>query len=104
MYFVHVRKIHFVSSHAVFYLEKKNRNTLTRSQPPAPPRHALQQLCETQWLWQLILGWFGERMRNMLFLLEATPPKFNSEFTPEKLPKPNRKGASSNHHFSGASC
>ena len=30
-----------------------------------------------------------------------TPPKFNSEFTPEKLPKPNRKGSSSNHHFSG---
>ena len=32
------------------------------------------------------------------------PPKFNSEFSPEKLPKPNRKGLSSNHHFSGASC
>ncbi len=28
------------------------------------------------------------------------PP--NSEFTPEKLPGPNRKGLSSNHHFSGA--
>ena len=32
------------------------------------------------------------------------PPKFNSEFSPEKLPKPNRKGSSSNHYFSGASC
>ena len=34
----------------------------------------------------------------------TTLPKFNSEFTPEKLPKPNRKGSSSKHHFSGASC
>ena len=31
-----------------------------------------------------------------------TLPKLNSEFTPEKLPKPKRKGSSSNHHFSGA--
>ena len=31
-----------------------------------------------------------------------TPLKFNSEFTPEKLPGPNGKGLSSNHHFSGA--
>ena len=29
-----------------------------------------------------------------------TLPKFN--IAPEKLPKPNRKGSSSNHHFSGA--
>ncbi len=33
------------------------------------------------------------------------PPKFNSEFTPEKVTSfPNRRGSSSNHHFSGASC
>ena len=25
---------------------------------------------------------------------------FNSEFSPEKLHKPNRQGSSSNHHFS----
>ena len=31
-----------------------------------------------------------------------TLPKFNSELSPEKLPKPNRKGSSSKHHFSGA--
>ena len=31
----------------------------------------------------------------------CTLPKFNSEFTPEKLPGPKRKGLSSNHHFSG---
>ena len=30
---------------------------------------------------------------------KITPPKFNSEFAPEKLPKPNRKGLSSNHPF-----
>ena len=31
---------------------------------------------------------------------DITLPKFN--IAPEKLPKPNRKGSSSNHHFSGA--
>ena len=31
-------------------------------------------------------------------------PKFNSEFTPANVPGPKRKGSSSNHHFSGASC
>ncbi len=34
--------------------------------------------------------------------MSTTPPKFNSEFTPEKLPKSNRKGSSSNHYFSGS--
>ena len=29
------------------------------------------------------------------------PPEVE-QFAPEKLPKPNRKGSSSNHHFSGA--
>ena len=32
----------------------------------------------------------------------VTLPKFNSEFSPEKLPKPNRKKTSSKHNFSGA--
>ncbi len=32
----------------------------------------------------------------------VTLPKFN--MAPEKLPKPNRKRSSSNHHFLGASC
>ena len=48
--------------------------------------------CKTQW-------WSRK------FLLPFTPPKFNSsEFSPEKFPKPTRKGEClSNHHgFSGA--
>ncbi len=32
---------------------------------------------------------------------KGTSPKFNSEFTPEKLPGP-KKGKSSNYPFSGA--
>ncbi len=37
----------------------------------------------------------------------STPPKFNIQVAPEKLPKPNRKGLSSNHHcshFRGVPC
>ena len=34
--------------------------------------------------------------------LKITPSKFNSEFTSEKFPGPNRQGSSSNHQFSGA--
>ena len=34
-------------------------------------------------------------------IIFVTLPKFDSEFIPEKLPKPNRKGSSSNHYFSG---
>ena len=55
-----------------------------------------------------------EEIRQMIAKLEEaeatcggcfiTPWKFNSEFSPEKLPGPKRKGSSSNHHFSGASC
>ena len=37
-------------------------------------------------------------------IVKDTYLKFNSEFSPEKLPKPKKKGSSSNHHFSGASC
>ena len=37
-----------------------------------------------------------------LFSYSMYPPEVN--IAPEKLPKPNRKGSSSNHHFSGASC
>ena len=32
-------------------------------------------------------------------IIFVTLPKFNSEFTPEKLTKPNRKGSSSNQYF-----
>ena len=31
-----------------------------------------------------------------------TPWKFNSEFTPENIPGPKRRGSSSNHHFAGS--
>jgi len=34
--------------------------------------------------------------------MKYPPEKFNFFIAPEKLPKPNRKGWSSNHHFSGA--
>ncbi len=38
-------------------------------------------------------------------IFNSTPWKFNSEFSPENFVKgPNRKGSSSNHQFSGASC
>ena len=44
----------------------------------------------------------GKRSEKSLGLEESKivpPPKFNSEFSPEKLPGPNRKGSSSNHLF-----
>ena len=34
--------------------------------------------------------------------IPVMPWKFNSEFSPENIPGPKRKGSSSNHHFSGA--
>ncbi len=44
------------------------------------------------------------RRVSRLLISQLPSPKFNSEFSPEKLPTPNRKGSSSKHRFTGASC